>query len=128
MSITYLTLFSAVAALFFLAVVARSLIEIVVLLEGIGGNGESCLAKLRQGLRAIERETSHLPATAPDINTGLTDINVGLEEFVEHSYCEKWADHPYKTDPLGNPLPPNHPWNTTTIPRPGKQNWKERYA
>jgi hydrogenase large subunit len=25
-------------------------------------------------------------------------------------------------------LSPNHPWNKTTIPRPGKQNWKERYS
>ncbi len=49
----------------------------------------------------------------------LTDINVGLEEFVEHSYYEKWDDYPFKTDPAGNPLSPNHPWNMTTIPRPG---------
>lgn len=62
------------------------------------------------------------------ITTRLTDINVGLEEFVEHSYYEKWDDYPFKTDPLGNPLSPNHPWNKTTIPRPGSQNWKERYS
>jgi hydrogenase large subunit len=62
------------------------------------------------------------------VTTRLTDINVGLEEFVEHSYYEKWADYPFKTDPLGNPLSPNHPWNKTTIPRPGAQNWKERYS
>ena len=62
------------------------------------------------------------------VTTRLTDINVGLEEFVEHSYYEKWDDYPFKTDPLGNPLSPNHPWNKTTIPRPGSQNWKERYS
>jgi hydrogenase large subunit len=62
------------------------------------------------------------------LTTRLTDINVGLEEFVEHSYYEKWDDYPFKTDPLGNPLSPNHPWNKTTIPRPGAQNWKERYS
>jgi len=62
------------------------------------------------------------------VTTRLTDINVGLEEFVEHSYYEKWEDYPFKTDPLGNPLSPNHPWNKTTIPRPGSQNWKERYS
>jgi hydrogenase large subunit len=62
------------------------------------------------------------------VTTRLTDINVGLEEFVEHSYYEKWDDYPFKTDPLGNPLSPNHPWNKTTIPRPGAQNWKERYS
>jgi len=62
------------------------------------------------------------------VTTRLTDINVGLEEFVEHSYYEKWTDQKFKTDPLGNPLSPNHPWNKTTIPRPGSQNWKERYS
>jgi hydrogenase large subunit len=62
------------------------------------------------------------------VTTRLTDINVGLEEFVEHSFYEKWDDYPFKTDPLGNPLSPNHPWNKTTIPRPGAQNWKERYS
>ncbi len=62
------------------------------------------------------------------VSTRLTDINVGLEEFVEHSYYEQWDDYPFKTDPLGNPLSPHHPWNKTTIPRPGKQNWKDRYS
>ncbi len=62
------------------------------------------------------------------VTTRLTDLNVGFEEFVEHSYYEKWGDYPFKTDPLGNPLSPNHPWNKTTIPRPGQQNWKERYS
>ncbi|RUM52063.1 MAG: cytochrome C [Methylococcus sp.] len=62
------------------------------------------------------------------VTTRLTDLNVGTEEFVDRSYYEKWEDYPFKTDPLGNPLSPNHPWNKTTIPRPGKQNWKERYS
>ena len=62
------------------------------------------------------------------VTTRLTDLNIGFEEFVEHSYYEQWDDYPFKTDPLGNPLSPNHPWNKTTIPRPGEQNWKERYS
>ncbi|MEO1105978.1 MAG: nickel-dependent hydrogenase large subunit, partial [Pseudomonadota bacterium] len=62
------------------------------------------------------------------VTTRLTDINVGLEEFVEHAYYENWDDYPFKTDPLGSPLSPRHPWNKTTIPRPGSQNWKERYS
>lgn len=62
------------------------------------------------------------------VTTRLTDLNVGFEEFVEHSYYEQWKDQPFRTDPLGNPLSPNHPWNKTTIPRPGPQNWKERYS
>jgi len=62
------------------------------------------------------------------VTTRLRDINVGLEEFVEHSYYESWDDYPFKTDPMGAPLSPNHPWNKTTIPRPGAQDWKERYS
>lgn len=78
MSTTYLIFFSAVAALLFLAVVARALIQIVHLLEDIGGKGDSYLAKLRLGLRAIERETSHLPGAAPGINAGLETTAKGL--------------------------------------------------
>ncbi len=62
------------------------------------------------------------------VTTRLQDLNVGIEEFIEHSYYEMWEDYPYKTDPLGAPLSPYHPWNKTTIPRPGQQNWKERYS
>jgi len=36
------------------------------------------LAKLRLGLRAIERQTSHLPAAAPGINENLGAIANGL--------------------------------------------------
>ena len=62
------------------------------------------------------------------VTTRLQDLNVGVEEFVEHSYYENWDGHPFKTDPLGAPLSPYHPWNKTTIPRPGAQDWKERYS
>jgi hydrogenase large subunit len=62
------------------------------------------------------------------VTTRLQDLNVGLEEFVEHSYYEGWEDAPYDTDLAGQPISPHHPWNKTTIPRPGAQNWKERYS
>ena len=62
------------------------------------------------------------------VTTKLRDINVGFEEFIEHSYYEQLQEQPFKTDPLGAPLSPNHPWNKSTIPRPGVQNWKERYS
>ena len=76
--ITLLTLLTALAALLFLAVVAFALIRIASALEGIGGSGTSYLAKLRLGLRAIERETSHLPAAAQPVNEGLEQIAGGL--------------------------------------------------
>ena len=76
--LTLLIIVSALGALMFLAVVAHALTKIVPALEAIGGNGDSLLAKLRVGLRAIERETSHLPAAAPKINAGLASTANGL--------------------------------------------------
>ena len=76
--ITLLTLMTCLAGLVFLAVVALALTRIVALLESIGGKGDSYLAKLRLGLRAIERETSHLPAAAPALNRDLAAIAEGL--------------------------------------------------
>jgi len=78
--ITLLTSLSALAALVFLAVVAYALIIIANALENIGGRGDSYLAKLRFGLRAIERETSHLPATAPALNETLSNASNGLQQ------------------------------------------------
>ncbi|MGI9486316.1 MAG: hypothetical protein ACR2RF_10660 [Geminicoccaceae bacterium] len=74
----FMTALTAFAALSFLGVVAFALTKIVAALDSIGGRGSSYLAKLRLGLRAIERETSHLPAAAPLINTGLRDVAGGL--------------------------------------------------
>ena len=76
--ITLLTFITCLAALILLAVVAWALIRINEALESIGGTGESYLAKLRLGLRAIERETSHLPAAAPALNEDLGAIAAGL--------------------------------------------------
>lgn len=62
--------------------------------------------------------------------TNLQQINLGLEEFVEHAYYEPWAtgSPTYRTDPLGNPLSPHHPWNKQTLPAPGGRSWKEKYT
>ena len=62
------------------------------------------------------------------VTTRLTDINIGFEEFVEHSYYEQWAGDRYETDPLGNPLSPYHPWNKRTLPKPAGKSWKEKYT
>ena len=75
---TLMTFITCLAALVFLAVVAFALTRIVAALESIGGKGESYLAKLRVGLRAIARETSHLPAAAPGLNENLGAIASGL--------------------------------------------------
>lgn len=60
--------------------------------------------------------------------TRLTDLNMGWEEFVEHSYYEEWAGDRYATDPLGNPLSPYNPWNKRTLPKPTGKSWKEKYT
>jgi hydrogenase large subunit len=62
------------------------------------------------------------------VTTDLSRLNIGMEEFVEHSYYEKWDGHRFPTDPLGQPLSPNHPWNKETRPKPGKQSWRDRYS
>lgn len=62
------------------------------------------------------------------ITTDLSRLNIGLEEFVEHSYYEKWDGQRFPSDPLGQPLSPNHPWNKETKPKPGKQSWRDRYS
>ena len=66
------------------------------------------------------------------VTTNLHNINMGLEEFVEHSYYEEWTGsgqrQHFATDPEGKPLSPYHPWNKITKPRPGGQSWKEKYT
>src|SRR5947209_8683021 len=65
------------------------------------------------------------------VTTKLTDINMGFEEFVEHSFYEDWTKsgaQKYRTDPLGNPISPYHPWNKTTIPKPSATNFREKYT
>ncbi|HEU5315563.1 MAG TPA: nickel-dependent hydrogenase large subunit [Chloroflexota bacterium] len=62
------------------------------------------------------------------ITTNLQHINIGMEEFVDHSFYEHWSGDRYATDPVGQPISPYHPWNKQTIPRPTEKNWKERYT
>lgn len=65
------------------------------------------------------------------VTTDLTDINMGFEEFVSHSFYDDWTtgSRPrFSSDALGNPISPYHPWNKTTIPRPQGKNFKEKYT
>ena len=73
-----LTLLSALLVLVFLGVLAYGLVKISTVLESIGGKPTSYLAKLRMGLRAIEKETSHLAPQVSKVNAGLTQIAGGL--------------------------------------------------
>jgi hypothetical protein len=75
---TLLMALSALLILVFLGALAYALVKIIFVLEAIGGTPTSYLAKLRLGLRAIERETSHLPIAVGKINEGLKTIAGGL--------------------------------------------------
>jgi len=44
----------------------------------------------------------------------LTDLNIGLEEFVDSSAFEKWEQPRFVNDPANNPISPLHPWNKET--------------
>ncbi len=60
--------------------------------------------------------------------TSMRAINLGIEEFVDHSFYERWSGNSLPTDPAGGPLSPFHPWNKETIPKPTGRDWKERYT
>jgi len=69
------------------------------------------------------------------VTTKLSEMNIGVEEFIEHSFYEDWTagngngnGHQFDTDPLGKPLSPYHPWNKETIPKPTGTNWKDKYS
>lgn len=62
------------------------------------------------------------------VTTDLHQINIGTEEFVDHSYYEDWGSTRHPEDEVGNPLSRFHPWNQETRPKPSGQNWKEKYS
>ncbi len=63
--------------------------------------------------------------------TDVRQVNMGVEEFVDHSFYEDWvsAGARFGHDPAGNPLSARHPANKQTIPQPaevqpaGKYSW-----
>src|SRR5262245_42820853 len=58
----------------------------------------------------------------------LSDINLGVEEFVDHAYYRRWEGAYVMADALGGPVSPWHPWNKETLPEPAPRNWKDRYS
>ena len=79
-----LTWLTALLVLVFFGVLAYALVKIGAVLRSIGGTPTSWLAKLRLGLRAIEKETSHLGPQVIKINAGLTQIAGGLMSVDKH--------------------------------------------
>jgi hydrogenase large subunit len=64
------------------------------------------------------------------VTTDLVDINLNIRILLGSSFYDGWenAETFVKTDPLGNPVDKNHPWNQTTIPRPQKRDFGGKYT
>ncbi len=64
------------------------------------------------------------------VTTNLVDINLGIRILLGSSYYDDWenAETFVKTDPLGNPVDQRHPWNQTTVPRPQKRDFTDKYT
>jgi len=67
------------------------------------------------------------------VTTKLVDINLGIRILLGSSYYDDWAGNGsgevfVKEDPLGNPVDRRHPWNQTTIPKPQKRNFDDKYT
>ena len=79
-----LTILSALEVLTFAGALVYFLNRIASALERIGGTPDSYLAKLSFGLRAIEKETSHLAPQVTQLNQGLEALASELSTSDEH--------------------------------------------
>jgi hydrogenase large subunit len=64
------------------------------------------------------------------VTNDLVDINLGIRILLGSSYYESWESEPMfvERDALGNPVDRNHPWNQTTIPKPQKRDFSDKYS
>jgi len=64
------------------------------------------------------------------VTNDLIDINLNIRILLGSSFYESWenAEMFVKNDPLGNPVHRDHPWNQTTIPKPQKRNFGDKYT
>ena len=62
------------------------------------------------------------------ITTDLTQLNSGIEEFVDRSFYDPWQGHPHREDPAGNPLTRHHPWNKAIHRNPAKSSSSRPYS
>jgi hypothetical protein len=74
-----LTVLSLLAVVLFAGALIIFLVRIVRVLDRVGGEPTSYLAKIRMGVRAIEVETGHLPEEATVLNDQLGKILAGLK-------------------------------------------------
>ncbi len=64
------------------------------------------------------------------ITTDLVEINLNIRILLGSSYYDDWQNSEtfVTRDPLGNAVDQRHPWNQTTIPRPRKRDFKDKYT
>jgi len=65
------------------------------------------------------------------VTNSLVDINLGIRILLGSSYYEDWqgrGDKFVERDPLGNPVDMRHPWNQTTLPKPQKRDFTDKYT
>ncbi len=79
-----LMILTVLLVLLFVITLIYFVIRIHRLLVNIGGDGNSFLAKLRLGLRAIETETGHLPVQVTKLNETLSNTGAGLKVVNGH--------------------------------------------
>ena len=65
------------------------------------------------------------------VTTDLVEINLMIRILLGSSYFDEWAgkERKYVThDPLGNEVSADHPWNKTTLPKPQKRDFTDKYS
>ena len=64
------------------------------------------------------------------VTTDLVEINGMIRILLGSSYFEDWENETtcVTNDPLGNPIDKHHPWNKTTIPKPQKRDFADKYS
>lgn len=97
---------------------------------GAGDNPEAYDAKYENMDEwGVKREVT--PGVVIDgelVTNKLTEIHLGIQEYVTHSFYDDWDGRDVEKDPLGNEVSPRHPWNKDTRPKPGKMDWNRKYS
>jgi hydrogenase large subunit len=64
------------------------------------------------------------------VTNSLVDINLGMRILLGSSFYDDWENSEVfvREDPLGNPVDQRHPWNQTTVPRPQKRDFEDKYT
>jgi hydrogenase large subunit len=64
------------------------------------------------------------------VTSDLVKIGLNIRILLGHSYYADWdgTETFVKTDPLGHPVDQRHPWNQTTLPKPQKRDFNDKYS